>query len=349
MIRHDLRSIAPPHPALPALAVLVLIACGWWTLGSHSADAQATPARAEATLDAAELYRRVKLAAVEVLVDDHLNGSGWIADAEGHVITAAHVAAGDNQRIEVLSSDLGRISAKLVAIDRGHDLALLKLPKRDGGYPFLPLADAAPTIGQEIYLFGTPIYRHHLLSPGRVAQPEAAYEYLFNFKQYIRCIYVTGVTPRGTSGGAWVNGAGRVVGVQSGMMRDDNAQAGIAFVIPPEAIRRLLTTKESAATPSLRIAVEEIWEQPVDFLKKYPRRVEGLVLRQVDEQGPAGRAGLRDGQLVIEVNGRPVRYRDELLRAIRATAANGKVTLTYLKPDSVKRYTAVVETQRLEN
>lgn len=296
-----------------------------------------------------DLYDRVTPALVEVLVDDHLNGSGWIATTDGLVVTAAHVVDAADRRIEILVPDVGRLPAKKIAEDVGHDLALLELPKRDGGYPALPLAERMPKPGNDIYQFGAPIYRHAVMLRGCVARDEPAFEYLADHHTYIEAFHVTADTPRGTSGGPWVDRAGRVVGLQSGMMRDNNAQAGISFVTPVEAITQLVRTKQSAQTMSVGMAVEELWEQPWDFLKRFPRRTEGLVVRQLKQRGPADDAGLKEMQVILAVNDRPVTHRDAFLALVRDAKPGDEMKLTILKADSVKRYTVTLKPQRLED
>ncbi|HYW80974.1 MAG TPA: serine protease, partial [Thermoguttaceae bacterium] len=72
------------------------------------------------------LYEKAKLASVEVLVDDHMDGSGWFVDGQGLLFTAAHVIGRPGRRIEVISPTIGRIEAQVVAVDLGHDLAMLR-------------------------------------------------------------------------------------------------------------------------------------------------------------------------------------------------------------------------------
>lgn len=329
--------LAPRRPLRSACCVLLpLLAALWLAAYAVSADrgpgAPAAPIAADiAHPDIANLYDRTWPAVVEVLVNDHLNGTGWIADRAGYVITAAHVVVGDQRRIEVLIDGIGRTDAKLLAVDLGRDLALLTLPAREGGYPFLPAAKATPAAGSEIYLFGSPIYRHRIMLKGAVARTGASFEYLPDQRSYIETIHVAADTPRGTSGGPWVNAAGQFIGLQSGMMRDQNAQVGIAFVIPLEPIRDLLESKTSTSTATLGIAIEEIWEQTFDYLKKFPPRTEGLVVRQPDADGPAAKAGIVELDVIVAVNGQPVRLRDQLMRIIRAAAPGDELTLKTLR------------------
>lgn len=285
------------------------------------------------------VYERVMAAAVEVLVDNHLSGSGWIADPRGWVVTAAHMASA---RIEVRTS-VGRFSAELVATDRGQDLALLRLPERAQGYPSVPLAPHLPGVGAEIFLMGAPIYRHGVFLPGRVARPTPAFEYLGNEGHYVRVIHVAAQTPRGTSGGPWVNGRGEVVGLQSGMMLQDKAAAGIAFLIPLEDLRRLLAAKSHIDTATLGAACEELSEQSAAVLVKYPPRAEGVILRRVLKGSPAHRAGLADGDLVVGAGGLPIRLRDELLSRVRALEPGSKIELSILDPSAQTPRTVTVE------
>jgi S1-C subfamily serine protease len=331
---------------------LVPVACGFALLAaflSLRAAADQPPASPAASPPPAlTLYDRAMPGAVEVLVNDHLNGSGWIADREGHVFTAAHVVAGDNRRIEVLTREHGRLDAKIIALDLGHDLALLRLPPRDEGYAFIPNAARMPPAGSDVYLFGSPIYRHSLLLKGAVARNGTTFEYLPDQRAYIETVHVAADTPRGTSGGPWLNEAGQIIGLQSGMMRDQNAQVGIAFVIPVEPIIALLKSKVSASTPTLGAAVEEIWEQPWDFLKKFPAKTEGVVIRNPDSDGMATKAGLLELDLVVAVNDEPVRLRDQFVRIIRTAKPGDELTFKTMRAPSTTPRIVKVKLEKME-
>ena len=112
----------------------------------------AAMASASATV-AAELspaaYEEAKAATVEILVNGHLNGSGWIGDAKGLIVTAGHVVESPDRRFEVVSPALGRKEAKLLAVDLGHDLALLSIALRKEGYPALKPAQELAVAGRD--------------------------------------------------------------------------------------------------------------------------------------------------------------------------------------------------------
>jgi len=288
-------------------------------------------AAASAGLGSEALYQQAKRASVEVLVAGHLAGSGWIADASGLVVSAAH-AFGDRQaKLEVRHPEFGRMPLERVAMDLGHDLALLRLPKRAEPYPFLPVAQRMPAPGEDVFLFAAASYRHHLMIRGAAAQDETTFEYLANPGHYVEVYHISAPTPPGTSGGCWMNAAGEVVGSQSGFLAKD--QLGIAFVGGPDGIRSLVAAQRDVPRPTLGTAVEELWSQPVGFIRRFPEGTEGLVPVLPEKDGPAERAGLVGDVLIVALDGEPVGVRDVFVRRLLAHRPGDTVRLTILPAD----------------
>jgi len=301
-------------------------------LASQSVAAIAAPAKDSL----AELYEKAKAASVEVLVDGHLAGSGWFADDKGLAITAAHVVERPGRRVELLSPVMGRISAKVLAVDRGHDLALLQAEKPTDreAFPALATAKRTPKAGAAIYLFGAPIYRHAVMLPGRVARNDTTFEYLGAKNGYVEVVHVAATIQRGTSGGPWINHHGEVIGLQSGMMVRKTVPVGIAFVAPAEAIRRLQDRRQHAATAALGATVEELWQHRGDRLRHYPPRTEGLLVTSLVKDGPASKSGLKQWDVITAVGKQAVRTPRDLLQKIRAVSPGDKLRLKVLKPDN---------------
>ena len=115
------------------------------------------------------LYSKVAPRCVEILVEGRLEGSGFIVSKEGLVITAHHVTQKKAKSVEALSSYIGRAPLKRIANYKGCDLALFSLPPKEDEYPSLPLANEVPAEGTKVFLFGSPIFRHHLLLTGFIA------------------------------------------------------------------------------------------------------------------------------------------------------------------------------------
>ncbi|HUT12595.1 MAG TPA: trypsin-like peptidase domain-containing protein [Thermoguttaceae bacterium] len=291
----------------------------------------ASGAESPARKPLADVYQEAKRASVEVLVDGHLGGSGFFVDAEGLLVTAAHVVAPPTRPIEILSPVAGRIEADVVAVDLGHDLVLLRAKPRQDGYPALPLAEELPSPGDDVFLLGAPLYRHAVMLRGMVARDDTAFE--FYTGHYVEAVHVACTVQNGMSGGLWINHGGQVVGLQSGVISMNSIPIGVASMIPCTAIRTLLKNGRSAATPTIGAAIEELWQHGADVLGRFPPRTEGLVFRTIEKDGPAGRAGLKEWDAIIAADGQKVRLSGDLLRIVRAKQPGEELKLTILGPD----------------
>jgi serine protease Do len=306
--------------------------------GSPPSDAPATaepaaePTPPPCDSSTAVLYQKLKEASVEVMVDDHLNGSGFFVDGKGLLMTAAHVIDRPDRRFEILSTAAGRVDIEVVAVDLGHDLALLRVKQpRPEGYPVLKLAETFPAPGEDVFLLGAAVFRHAVLLRGAVARDDTAFEYYTD--KYVEVIHVAATVQSGTSGGPWVDRAGEIVGLQSGVMSINSIPVGVANVIPLSAIRDLIQNPRTKSTPAMGAAFEETWQQKRDFLDRFPPRTEGLVVRNLLGDNPAARAGLKQWDVVVAADGQKVRLSGELLRIIRQKQPGQSVNLTVLGPD----------------
>ncbi|MDD4870526.1 MAG: trypsin-like peptidase domain-containing protein [Kiritimatiellae bacterium] len=280
-----------------------------------------------------DLYRHIKAASVEVLVDGHLEGSGWFADPAGYVITAAHAVSRSNISIEIVFGNKGRLPAEIIASDRGHDIALLKIKEGTGPYQSLKIADSIPDPEAPVYLYGSPMFHHGIMLGGIVARDSTTFTYYTDRRMLVRCYHVTAPSPPGTSGGPWVDRRGQVVGNQSGFITHQGTGAGIALVAPPDAIHRLVATKKSVPTPTLGCGLEELWTQSPGFIKRFPKGTEGVVTIPIDKGGSVEAAGLNKESLIISIEGQAIRYKDDLYRVIHARKPGDIINIKVLDPD----------------
>lgn len=294
---------------------------------------------------AANHYNQLRQASVGILVQGRLQGSGSIVHRDGSVLTAAHVVPEGTPKVEILSHWLGRLPARIVALDPGHDLALLQLPPRKGHYPHLELARQPPGPGSRVHLLGTPLYRHDLLLGGTVAREETGFEFVNG--HYIEIQYLAAATPGGSSGGPWVNSNGQLFGVQSSAMILANAPQGVAFAAPLPAIHTFVQSQRSTAPATLGSAFEETWEQPAAFVEQLQEGTEGLVIRVLKPHGPLAKVGAKEGEIVISINGHKVRWRDQLLRHVRAAGPATTVKLTIADSTGKEQREVHVETGSL--
>ena len=194
-----------------------------------------------------------------------------------------------------------RATAKVIAVDLGHDLALLKIDAPAAGCTILPLASEAPAgRGEFCIASGAPLFRHRMLLPGKVAASGLTFEYYAD--RYNEVTPVAATIAPGMSGGPWLNDAGRVIGVQSGIITQNAVSVGIAFAAPLSAVKKLIKEKKNAATPTLGAAIEELWQQDRKTLDRFPQDAEGLIVRNVRSGGPADRGGLKTDDLIIAMS-----------------------------------------------
>jgi len=253
----------------------------------------------------------------------------------------------------------------VVAVDLGHDLAMLRVATqsnacdqapenpRDSKQPAsarkfsaLPLAERLPEPGEELYLLGTPLFRRGVMIRGMMARPKTTFE--FYLERYAEVCHVAATVAGGMSGGPWLNGQGEVVGLQSAVMSKDSIPLGLADMVPLDALRSLFERRCHAATPSIGAGVEETWQQDASFWKRFPPETEGLVVRVLRKDGPAQRAGLKLWDVIVAVDGKRVRTIDEMIRLVRAGQPGQTLRLDVLGPDGTGRRELCVRLGKLE-
>ena len=286
---------------------------------------------------APSVFSEIERAGFDLLVDNHHEGSGVIVHPSGLGLIAGHAARQKSQTLEARSPRLGRLALKVLALDLGHDLALVQLPPRSQPYAFRPIATKALRPGEVIYLYAAPLYRHGVLIRGSVGSVKPTYEYLPDVGYYVRILHVAAASPPGTSGGPWLNRDGEVVGLQSGLMHESGAPVGLAYMSPRTAIRRLVKTRKDARTMSIMAGLEEFWEQSREFRTQFKSTQEGLVLVKVDPDGPAAQCGLKDGDVITHVGQIPIAYRNELLSRVRRIKPGRTITVVITRQKKGER------------
>lgn len=239
-------------------------------------------------------------------------GSGFLIDRDGHIITNYHVIE-DSESLFVTFPDGREMSARLVEHDSYIDLALLKIeaPPADLPEP-LEFADSeALRIGEQVVAFGNPF--GNLMEDTR---PTVTVGYVSALKRMFRpdqqnkrvyqdMIQTDAAINPGNSGGPLVDMEGRVVGVNTFIFSTSGGSAGIGFAIP--ARRVIALVHEVKTHGRLRNLL-------LDFAFRTAGTPAGnaVLILGVEPNGPASRAGLEPGDLILKVENRPVASREEL-------------------------------------
>jgi len=312
------------------------------------AAAGAFPARAPAqgqTLDRADLAERLGRSTVTVEVAGGA-GSGFLVGEERFVVTNAHVVHTGRwtRKVYVRFGKGEKRVAKIVAYDKGHDLALLSLAGKVEAPP-LPLGDSdSARVGEEVIAFGSPYGLEATLTAG-IISARRDIERRGGVK-LVGILQTDAPINPGNSGGPLVNLRGEVIGVNSAIVSRGGGNEGIGFAVPTRYVRELLarargegaaaTSEELPATAPVRVWLGAEVES-YDALG-----YRGVRLLRVVPGGPAHSAGLRGyhdtrpmsvverglpwtGDIILSVGGRPVRSKADLKRVLSKLAPGAKV------------------------
>jgi len=316
----------------PTVGRFLLLAAGTIVLAACASPADARPARSVAGIDGlseriADLVERLGPAVVQIRAGPTAGrearppAAGFIVDAGGTVLTVAHAVPGED-RVEIGLFDGRRLPGKVIGRDPRTDLAAVRV-EVTGELPALRLGDSDPVrVGEIVLSLGHPYGLLGAVSLGIVSwkgQPPEGGLPGFDF------LHTDALVNPGSSGGPLVNLAGEVIGVNSWAAR--NGSMGIAV---PSALVKLVLPRLIADG-----RVEWGWmgldiagTGPVDPASPGPRDSRGLVIQGVTPEGPAARAGLKAGDVLVAVDGQPVVRPRDLHRMILVTPAGGRVRLT---------------------
>ena len=254
-------------------------------------------------------------------------GSGVIVDANaegGFVLTNHHVIDGA-QRIDVQLSDGREVEAELVGTDPETDLALLRVP-----LPRLPVvqlgASRALQVGDAVLAIGNPFGVGQTVTAGIVSALQRQQLGINVFESFIQTD--AAINP-GNSGGALVDAAGRLVGINSAIYSRGGGSLGIGFAIPVELAQQVMQALRQDGRVErgwMGVTTRALSEELVEALR-LPAELKGVLVAGVVQGAPAEKAGVRPGDVILQVGERPVGSPDALLNAVAALKPDSKVVL----------------------
>lgn len=254
-------------------------------------------------------------------------GSGVIVDSnEGYIITNNHVIENADQiKVKMFNGD--EYDAEVVGADPGSDVAVLKVDVDD--LQAIPLGDSDNTrVGEMVLAIGSPLQESfaHTVSQGIVSASGRSSLGLNRFENYIQTD--AAINP-GNSGGALVNLDGELVGINTAIASRSGGSQGIGFAIPINMVKNVmesLITDGRVSRGFLGIeAGGEVDRTMARALNMDSPR--GFIIGNVQQGGPADVAGLKSGDVVVELNGTPVRDFYDFRIAIASTAPGTQVEL----------------------
>jgi S1-C subfamily serine protease len=333
---------------LRQLILVILLVGGFWFVTTHfprglnpltltntrasSSPLELTEAEAAPAFDAEEqnniaVYRHVLPSVVNITsravvfnffygkVPQEGQGSGFVLDKAGHVLTNYHVVEGANQGVEVKLSNKRTYKATVIGTDRVHDLALLKIDAPE--LQPVVLADSSQiAVGEKVYAIGNPFGLSGTMTQGIISSIRSIRN--GDGAPIEDAIQTDAAINPGNSGGPLLNSRGEVIGINT-MIASNGAEqsSGIGFAIPintAKAVLSDLTRYGQVRRPSLGISSYAIGPDLADQMGLAAEY--GVLIQKVIPGGAAERAGLRGGNEQAYVGNQPVMLGGDLIVAI---------------------------------
>jgi serine protease Do len=266
-------------------------------------------------------------------------GTGFFISADGYIVTNNHMVE-NAEKVTVTTLNEKEYKAKIVGADPNTDLALLKVD--DKNLPFAELGDSEKVrVGEWVLAIGNPWGFEHTVTAGIVSSkgrqlgiPDVRYQ------DYIQ---TDAAINRGNSGGPLVNMRGEVVGITSNIISPSGGNIGIGFAIPSNLARKIvkqLKEKGRVVRGYLGVRSGPVTEDDKEAFNLKTKK--GAVIGEVERGTPAAKAGLKKYDVIIEVNGNPVKDHHDLMFKIAEIEPGTKIEIKVMRDGKEKIVTVTL-------
>lgn len=267
-------------------------------------------------------------------------GSGVIVDAaQGYVMTNAHVVENASS-IEVTTKDNRRLTAKLIGRDPDTDIAVLQIPA--GNLTAVPIGDSDRLqVGDFVLAIGNPFGLGQTVTSGIISALGRSGLGIEGYEDFIQTDASINL---GNSGGPLVDLEGRVVGINTAILAPGGGNIGIGFAVPINMARQVmdqLVNYGEIKRGRIGVAIQDLTPDLAQALGT--RHTQGAVIARVEPGSAAERAGLRTNDLVVAINGAPMRSGTELRNRVGLSRIGDEVELTVERGGTERSVTVRIE------
>ena len=264
-------------------------------------------------------------------------GSGVIVDARQGLVVTNHHVVDRAKRIAVTLKDGRELEARLVGSDPATEIALLRVPADD--LAELPYGDSAELqVGDIVLAIGNPFGLGQTVTSGIVSALGRGGIASDRYEDFIQTD--APINP-GNSGGALVDTKGELVGINTAIIAPGGGNVGIGFAVPSNMVRAVvdqLLRHGEVRRGRIGVAISDVSPQAATAARLRDRQ--GAVITRVESGSTADRAGLRSGDIVVSVDGSPVRNSGELRNRVGLVEVDRTLELVYVR-DGERRTTQV--------
>jgi serine protease DegQ len=276
-----------------------------------------------------EVVRRVQPSVVTIITGEGL-GSGVVWSRDGVIVTDQHVIEGSTE-VQIAFADGRRVAGTVKAKDQITDLAVVQADRT--GLPAATFQRRLPQVGELAIAIGSPLGFENTVTAGIISGlhreiPGSGQQ----TQSLVDLIQTDAPISPGNSGGALVNAAGQVVGISEAFIPPSQGAVSIGFAIPAATVVDIvgqLLRSGRAQHAFMGIQPGELTPETARQLGL--RTTSGVVVLDVVRGGPAGKAGLRPGDVLTALDGKQVTTVEDFLAALRPHRPDDTVTVTYLR------------------
>jgi serine protease Do len=248
-------------------------------------------------------------------------GSGFIISDDGYVLTNAHVVEGADE-VNVTLTDRREFKAKVLGADRRSDVALLKVDARN--LPSLRMGDSSKIrVGEWVIAIGSPFNLENTVTAGIISAKAR------DTGDYLPLIQSDVAVNPGNSGGPLINMRGEVIGINSQIATLSGAYNGISFAVPIDEVMRVtdqLKKTGHVTRGRLGVQISEVTRDVAESLGLGQAR--GAEVAMVEQDGPAEKAGIKVGDIILKFNGQAIDTTRDLPRLVGAAKVGSRATVT---------------------